>query len=273
MCMRSRVAMAIVAALLLLPAGAFSQMRGGGGGRVGGGGFHGGMGGGFHGGGFRGAPGGFHGAPGGMGFRGGPAFRGGFAPGGRGIARGGFPRFRGGNFCAGFGDGDCDFDDGFFFRHHHRHFFFNTFGFFPYAYYPYGYGYPAYPIYADYSPRSYDVPAETANNNAVSDAYQQGALQQQIADLQSEVRQMRSDLATQREPAPAPVRSERSYEPPVTLVFRDGHRTDVSNYAIAGNTFWIVNQRTARKVAMSDLDLAATKRVNAENGVELEWLR
>src|SRR5579864_1648968 len=256
MYMRSRLAIAIVAASLLVPADAFAQRHGGGGARMGGG--------------------GFRGAPGGMAVRGGPGFHGtgrGFAPGfaSRGFAPRRFTAFRGERFRR--FDGDFDFDDGFGFRHHHNRFFFNAgFG---YAYYPYAYAYPAYPAYADYdayAPRSYAY-SDTAGTSAVSDAYAQGALQQQIADLQSEVHEMRSELHEQR-PAPSAPRPTTAAEaPPVTLVYRDGRRVEASNYAIAGNTFWIVSERTARKVAMSDLDLAATKRVNEQNGVELDWLR
>ncbi|HEV2114019.1 MAG TPA: hypothetical protein VGR50_07695 [Terriglobales bacterium] len=251
--MRRHLAIATVAASLLVPA-AFAQ-RGSGS---------------HAGGGFRGGAG-FHGAPGGMGIRGGPGIRG-FAPGARGIApRGGFTRFGGTGFGRGF-DGDFDRDDFFRFRHHHHRFFF-TAGF-GYAYYPYAYAYPAYPAYADYSPRNYDAYADVSSASAVNDAYEQGALRQQVSDLENEVQQMRSEVAQQRQTPSAPARPLTAAEaPPVTLVFRDGHRADVSNYAIAGNTFWIVNERSARKIAMSEIDVVATKRVNEQNGVELDWLR
>jgi hypothetical protein len=54
-----------------------------------------------------------------------------------------------------------------------------------------------------------------------------------------------------------------------TFVFRDGRRVTAENYAIAGQTLWILNEHTAKKFAMSDLDQAATEQVNAANGVEL----
>ena len=260
MYMRSRIAIAMVAALLI-PAGAWAQRHGGA--SIGGGGFH-------------GALGGFHGAPGVV--RGGPAFRGGpvrgFAPRGF-IARSGAPNFRVGRFRR-FGDGDFDFDDGFGFRHHHfprnRFFFSAGFGFgYPYAYYPYAYrAYPAYADYDAYAPqRSYDADAYAS---ASSNAYQLGEQQQKIDDLEAEVRRLRDEREAPQ-PASAPARSERSYGPPVTLVFRDGRRVEASNYAIAGDTFWIVSERSARKVAMSDLDVAATRKANEQSGVELGWLR
>lgn len=263
-----RLAIAIFSAAMLVPAGLLAQMHAGGG-HMGGGGFHGASGGfavrggaGSHG--F--SPGAVHGfAPAPRGFSPGPRS---FAQRGGLIARGGFTRFGDDRFHRRF-DGDFDFDDGFGFRHNRRFFFTTGFG---YAYYPYAYSYPAYYDYADYSPRNYDAYADTASANQVNDAYAQGALQQQVADLEGEVQQMRAELRAPPQAAPTP--SARATDaPPVTLVFRDGRRVEASNYAIAGNTFWIVNQRTARKVAMSDLDLPATRRVNEQNGVELDWLR
>jgi len=52
------------------------------------------------------------------------------------------------------------------------------------------------------------------------------------------------------------------------LVFRDGRRSEVQNYAIVGQTLWVFSEQRARKILVSDLDLAATKKANAERGVE-----
>jgi hypothetical protein len=41
------------------------------------------------------------------------------------------------------------------------------------------------------------------------------------------------------------------------------------NYAITGQTLWILNEHAAKKFALSDLDQAATEQVNSANGVEL----
>jgi hypothetical protein len=58
-------------------------------------------------------------------------------------------------------------------------------------------------------------------------------------------------------------------KPPTTLfVYRDGHQMEVQNYAILGNTLWIFSDQRTRQVPLADLDLAATKRVNEERGVD-----
>jgi len=40
-----------------------------------------------------------------------------------------------------------------------------------------------------------------------------------------------------------------------------------------GQTLWILNEQRARKVALSDLDIAATKSANAARGVEFDLPR
>jgi len=57
--------------------------------------------------------------------------------------------------------------------------------------------------------------------------------------------------------------------PSTILVFRDGHRSEVRNYAIVGQTLWVFTQQRARKIPVSDLDVEATKKVNAGRGVEV----
>jgi len=54
---------------------------------------------------------------------------------------------------------------------------------------------------------------------------------------------------------------------PTVLVFRDGHQQEVSNYAIMGQTVYIFDSRT-QKIALADLDVAATIKVNDDRGVE-----
>jgi hypothetical protein len=42
---------------------------------------------------------------------------------------------------------------------------------------------------------------------------------------------------------------------------------EIRNYAIVGSTIWIFNEQTAKKVPLAQLDLEATKRVNADKGI------
>jgi hypothetical protein len=81
----------------------------------------------------------------------------------------------------------------------------------------------------------------------------------EVQQIQNEVAQLRAQQA-QRYSEPA--------HPTTVLVYRDGHKETVENYAVADNTLWILNKSRARKVPLSDLDLAATKRDNDERGVD-----
>ncbi len=61
-----------------------------------------------------------------------------------------------------------------------------------------------------------------------------------------------------------------SPEDPTVLVFRDGHRAEVTNYAIVGDTLYNLSgsPHVPRKVQIADLDLEATIRANDERGMD-----
>jgi hypothetical protein len=93
-------------------------------------------------------------------------------------------------------------------------------------------------------------------------------------DLAIEVDRLRDEIERLRQ-------EERSREeaqqprPPVAdktaitiLVFRDGRRSEIPNYAIAGQTLWVLTEQRARKLPLSDLDVEATRKFNADRGVE-----
>ena len=75
-------------------------------------------------------------------------------------------------------------------------------------------------------------------------------------------RSERSDVAPPAEPAPEP-------EPldPTVLVFKDGHKLEVENYAIVGSSIFDLSQGHRHKIALADLDLVATRKANDERGV------
>jgi hypothetical protein len=54
---------------------------------------------------------------------------------------------------------------------------------------------------------------------------------------------------------------------PTMLVFKDGHKLEVGNYAIIGQTLFDMTPGHTRRVALADLDLEATRRTNDERGV------
>jgi len=62
----------------------------------------------------------------------------------------------------------------------------------------------------------------------------------------------------------------QSQPDPTTLVFKDGHQLEVGNYAIVGATLFDLTPGHARRIALSDLDLEATRQQNDEHGVVFE---
>jgi hypothetical protein len=83
--------------------------------------------------------------------------------------------------------------------------------------------------------------------------------QEQISQLQSQVAQLQA-----QQKSSSPKVTEVHYD--TVLVYRDGHSETVGNYAITGNTLWVFNETRARKIPLSELDIAATKRDNQERG-------
>jgi len=81
---------------------------------------------------------------------------------------------------------------------------------------------------------------------------------------------MREDQALRdsRGAPPAEPLAAAEEKPPATLlVYRDGHQMEVQDYAILGKTLWVFSAQITRQVPLTDLDLAATERVNGDRGV------
>ena len=73
----------------------------------------------------------------------------------------------------------------------------------------------------------------------------------------------------QREPEAGP--EETSSAPdiaPTLLVFKDGHQQEVRNYAIVGQTLYVLEAFSSHKIPLADLDLKATVKANDDRGLE-----
>ena len=70
-------------------------------------------------------------------------------------------------------------------------------------------------------------------------------------------------------PAAPPQPATPGPEPPATvLVYRDGHREEVQNYAIVGQTLYDLGTFVAHKIPLASLDLKETIKVNEDRGTE-----
>ena len=72
------------------------------------------------------------------------------------------------------------------------------------------------------------------------------------------------------EPAPAGAEDPVTAQPSTVLVFKDGHQSDVLNYAIVGDTLFDLGAGRTRKIRLADLDLPATHKANDERGVDFQ---
>ncbi|MGD0182519.1 MAG: hypothetical protein ABSC15_22115 [Terriglobales bacterium] len=134
------------------------------------------------------------------------------------------------------------------------------YGYYGYPYYGWGYGddsyssdsYQNYPVY-DYS-----------------SAYAENDRQQAAIDrLEGEVNRLREEREA-RQAQTLNATTPKTASPPTELVFRDKHTEEVQNYAIVGQTFWILNAEKARKIPIAQLDIPATQKANEDRGVDFQ---
>jgi hypothetical protein len=143
----------------------------------------------------------------------------------------------------------------------------------------------AYSVYNNRIPEEYMAPGAAA----VEAAYRQGQLEQRITSLADEVSRLRAEKDARTVPAPnggypngdnsfanagtldanTPAQGP-SNAATATLVFRNGQKLDIANYAIVGKTLWVFDEQRARRIALAELDLDATRKLNADNGFEFK---
>jgi hypothetical protein len=54
---------------------------------------------------------------------------------------------------------------------------------------------------------------------------------------------------------------------PIVLIFKDGRKVEVGNYAIQGKTLFDLTTGRVHKIALADLDLEATRKQNEDRGI------
>ena len=133
-------------------------------------------------------------------------------------------------------------------------------------YYPFGdYG------TSSFSPDPYD-PADEPNPAGNADVTA-NLLGEQIQRLSAQVEQRRSE----QQPAPPANASQAPQEAPpaaapITVVLRDGQRLQVANYAVMDRVFWDFSKQPARRIAVADIDVAASAKATEAEGGEFPEL-
>jgi hypothetical protein len=129
------------------------------------------------------------------------------------------------------------------------------------------------PFYAGYPGYGYAPPPPApvyVNSDSGSDA-QLAAEVQQLTDEIEDLREEERDRDRSDNRAAAPNTSITAKEPglPVEFIFHDGRHISARNYAIAGQTLWILDEHAAKKFSLVDLDVDATQQANAAKGIDL----
>lgn len=139
--------------------------------------------------------------------------------------------------------------------------------------YPYGYpGYGYYPGYSSPPPDYYpQQSATTSDTNEVALTAEIQRLSDEIDYLRDDRNNNNRDQQNQDQSSPSSGTTLSAVPPSALTIFvlRDGRRFTAQNYAISGQTLWILNEHSARKTPLSDVDRAATEKANAANGVEI----
>lgn len=147
-----------------------------------------------------------------------------------------------------------------------RFFFNSAFGFgFP----GFGWGYP-YNYIPGFYPSDYSQEPQAQQPVVVSNENEGNTeLAVEIQRLSDEISYMRQEQTREAQSRESGGSMTAHSAELTVFVFRDGHGISTENYAIAGQTLWVFNERVAKKYPISELDRATTERVNAENGVEI----
>jgi hypothetical protein len=86
----------------------------------------------------------------------------------------------------------------------------------------------------------------------------------------ADAREFARKADTSAKPTPSEPEEPVTAQPSTVLIFKDGHQSDVVNYAIVGNTLFDFGAGRTHKILLADLDLAATRKANDDHGVDFQ---
>jgi len=127
---------------------------------------------------------------------------------------------------------------------------------------------PVFFPYPIYTPLPY---YQVAEQTPATTSEQETDLAREVDQLRDEIERLRDEERSReeaRQPTSEPRPSAEEKTITTILVFRDGRRSEIQNYAIVDQTLWMLTEQRARKMSMSDLDVEATRKLNADRGVE-----
>ena len=135
------------------------------------------------------------------------------------------------------------------------------------AFFPVGVSTPAYIPYAVPMPRNLTMTPSTPTPLEVRKTAR-GT--QDSPSTRARARDSASNAAASYRPVSAEPEQPVTAQPSTVLVFKDGHHSDVLNYAIVGDTLFDFGAGRTHKILLADLDLPATRKANDERGVDFQ---
>jgi hypothetical protein len=140
---------------------------------------------------------------------------------------------------------------------------------------PVGYYFAPYYSYGDYGSGFYDMPPSAPPedpNIATGADVTANLLGEQIQRLSAQLEQLKNE----QQPAPPASAAQAPQEAPpvapITIVLRDGQRLQVASYAVMGRVFWDFSKQPARRIAVADIDVAASAKATEAAGGEFPEL-
>jgi hypothetical protein len=151
------------------------------------------------------------------------------------------------------------------FRNHqfHRHSYpviVNPYYYWPYYGWNYGWDYP----FDSYDLSTYQQQPYPQQTQPIIVVVDPRASEERYGDHSFDEARNSPPPAAQPQAPPAPPQEQE----PTLLVFRDGHKQEVRNYAIVGPMLWDFGGKGTHKIPLADLDLDTTRKLNDERGVD-----
>jgi hypothetical protein len=140
--------------------------------------------------------------------------------------------------------------------------------------FPVGFSEPAYIPYAVPYAVPYDEEGDddSVYDDSVDADYVRapGARNAEPPSKRGGAREFARKAGTSAKPTPSEPEEPVTAQPSTVLIFKDGHQSDVINYAIVGDTLFDFGAGRTHKILLADLDLAATRKANDDHGVDFQ---
>jgi hypothetical protein len=136
--------------------------------------------------------------------------------------------------------------------------------------FPVGFGQPAYIPYAVPYAVPYDEESDEDDSVDADSVRAPGARNAEPPLKRADAREFARKADTSANPTPSEAEEPVTAQPSTVLIFKDGHQSDVINYAIVGDTLFDFGAGRTHRILLADLDLAATRKANDDHGVDFQ---